>query len=282
MNALLKVARGVDAAHGILKKVRPGLVVGTGGYVQIPVVCAAILQGIPVVLLEPNKVTGLANRIFQPWVARLVRADGKGDPVGIPVSPEMLGPPPTRERFLGDHLRIMVLGGSQGARFLNEKIPGILKEALSKTDRRVEILHQSGERWKDSTTTRYRDLGLDARVEGFVPGLSSRFAEQTLIVARAGAMTVAEITASGTPAIYVPFPFSAGGHQKMNAEGVQAKGAGWCWTEGDLDNAGIRAKELSDILFAPDRLFDMAVRAWNSSTAVSAESWLQALGGRNE
>jgi UDP-N-acetylglucosamine--N-acetylmuramyl-(pentapeptide) pyrophosphoryl-undecaprenol N-acetylglucosamine transferase len=279
IKALLKILGGIGTASGILKKVRPGLLIGTGGYVQIPVVAAALMRGVPVVLLEPNQVMGLANRIFRPWVARVVGAGGSGMSGGIPVAPGVCGPPPLKDRFMGETLKIMVLGGSQGARSINEKVPEILRKALaSRPDKSVEILHQSGERWKESTIDRYRELGLSARVEGFLPGLAARFREQTLIVARAGAMTVAEITASGTPAIYIPFPYSAGAHQEGNARAAEKKGAGWFWSEKSLDNVSVRADELSGILFDPERLFTAGKAAWAMSPAVSAEHWLLALG----
>jgi UDP-N-acetylglucosamine--N-acetylmuramyl-(pentapeptide) pyrophosphoryl-undecaprenol N-acetylglucosamine transferase len=276
--ALAKMLKGIGAALGILRRERPDLVIGTGGYVQIPVVASALLMRIPVVLLEPNQVMGLANRLFQPWVASVVRPDKKGEVGGIPISSEVRGPFPDRDRFAGEVLGVMILGGSQGARALNEKIPDILRLVIaSRKDRRVDIIHQSGERWKEGTINRYRDLGMTVTVEGFLPGLSSHFREQALIVARAGAMTVAEISASGTPAIYIPFPFSAGGHQEMNARAMEEKGAGWCWSEAGLDDVGARAKELSQILFEPERLYSAAERAWNCSGAVSAEIWLKSL-----
>ena len=277
--ALATMLKGIGAALGILRRERPDLVIGTGGYVQIPVVASALLLRIPVVLLEPNQVMGLANRLFQPWVAFVVRPDENGKGGGIPISSEVRGPVPERDRFEREVLSVMILGGSQGARALNEKIPDILRQVTaSRRDRKVEIIHQSGERWKESTINRYRDLGMTVKVEGFLPGLSARFREQALIVARAGAMTVAEISASGTPAIYIPFPFSAGGHQEMNAKAMEAKGAGWCWSETSLDDVGSRANELSQVLYDPERLYSAAGRAWKCSEAVSAEIWLKSLG----
>lgn len=279
IRALVKIWRGLGRSLKLLGELRPDLVIGTGGYVQIPVVAAAILRRIPVVLIESNRVMGLANRIFRPLVSRVVTPGTPGDLRGIPVAPDVRESRPLRERFSGPEIRIMVIGGSQGARNLNEKLPAILARAIeSLPGRSVEVFHQCGERWQEETRSRYAALGVRAVVEGFVPGLARMFRRQTLVLARAGAMTIAELTASGTPAIYIPFPASAGGHQERNAKGVEGLGAGRVWLEADLGDAGKRGQELTELLGDGERLFGMAVRAWEGTTAVSAENWLKALG----
>lgn len=281
--AIGKVAGGLIRAFVMLGTMRPGLVIGTGGYVQIPVVAAALLRRRPVVLLEPNRVTGLSNRLFWPWVARTVHADLEENSWGIPVAQGICGPPPERERFTGETVKIMVIGGSQGARSINENLPGILREVRDLVPEiRLEVFHQSGERWKEETAGRYRSLEIPARVEGFLPELSSYFRDQTLVISRAGAMTIAEVTASGTPAIVIPFPFSAGGHQEQNARAMEEAGAGVFWGESTLGDRSSRAKELVSLLSDGDALFAMASRAWKRSTAVPAGRWLLALGNQDK
>ncbi len=278
LDGLRKMAAGLPEALMILRKTRPDLVIGTGGYVQVPVVLAARLFGVPVVLLEPNRVPGLANRILRPLALRTVVAGKSGrEGGGIPVAPGVRGAAPLPERFLVNPPRILVMGGSQGARTINRKIPEIFGELRNFPVGPIEILHQSGERWVDETREAYRRSGIPARVEGFLPGLSGRFSGQTLVIARAGAMTIAELTGSGTPAIYIPFPHSAGRHQEMNALSLEKEGGGWTWEEDRLEDPGVCAEDLARILGDREGLYAVAKNAWGQSPAVPADEWLQAM-----
>jgi len=278
LEGLRKMAAGIPAALSILARVRPDLVIGTGGYVQIPVVVAARLKRIPIVLLEPNRIPGLANRLLGPLAARTVfpgkDSTGMG---GIPVGEGVRGPEPVRERFSRTPSRILVMGGSQGARSLNRLMPEILGGLRNSAVWPIEILHQSGERWMEETRELYRSLGVPARVEGFLPGISGLLRDQTLVIARAGAMTIAELTGSGTPAIYIPFPHSAGRHQEENALSIERQGGGWYWSEDSLMEPEARIRELSEILGRPETLFSVARTAWHISPAVSSDEWLLAL-----
>lgn len=267
------ILRGIGGAIGLLKKFRPGLVVGTGGYVQVPVIVAAGFLRIPALLVEPNRVAGLANKVLAPFVAKVVYGWDQGG--GIPLAPGVRGPEPDQNRFERLPLRLLIMGGSQGARMLNESLPEVVALALRRLEGRpVEIVHQCGERWLESTRERYRQRGIEARVEGFLPEISKLFREQSLVIARAGAMTVAEITASGTPAIYIPFPHSAGGHQQENALEVERTGGGWCWKESSLIEKEIRAQELARMLSEGDLLYERGQKAWEHSPGVSASEWL--------
>ncbi len=275
---LRKMAGGIPSAIKVLTESHPDLVIGTGGYVQVPVVLAARIRGIPVVLLEPNRVPGLANRLLRPLAVRTVVAGEQGQKGGgIPVAPGVRGPAPLPERFFRNPPKILVMGGSQGARAINRKIPEIIGELRNTSVGPIEILHQSGERWLEETRESYRNLGLSARVEGFLPGISGLLSAQTLVIARAGAMTIAELTGSGTPAIYIPFPHSAGGHQEMNALSLAKEGGGWFWREDRLEDPAACAKDLARILMGREELFATARNAWRLSPAVPAEEWLQAL-----
>ncbi len=271
---LRKMAAGIPSAMKILAESRPDLVIGTGGYVQVPVVLAARIRGLPVVLLEPNRVPGLANRLLRPLAARTV-ITGEGG--GIPVAPGVRGPEPLPERFFRNPPRILVMGGSQGARAINRKIPEIFGELRNISIGPIEILHQSGERWVEETREAYRKLGIPARVEGFLSGISGLLSGQTLVIARAGAMTIAELTGSGTPAIYIPFPHSAGGHQELNAMSLSKEGGGWSWREDRLEDPGACAQDLARILVDREGLYAIARNAWRLSPAVPAEEWLHAL-----
>ncbi len=269
----MAILRGTGDALRLLRKSRPGLVIGTGGYVQVPVILAARLLRVPTLLIEPNQVAGLANRVFAPFVDRVVFGWAPGG--GIPLAPDVRGPAPVPERFERRPLRLLIMGGSQGARVLNERLPEIVATALkSMGDTPVDVIHQCGERWVESTRESYRQWGVSARVEGFLPGIATLLGEQSLVVARAGAMTVAEITASGTPAIYCPFPHSAGGHQRENARSVERTEGGWCWEEEQLLDKKACALELARILSSGPLLYGRGKKAWENSPGVSASEWL--------
>ena len=276
ISGALAILRGTGSALRLVGDFRPGLVIGTGGYVQVPVVVAARTLGVPIALIEPNRVAGLANRMLGPLASRVVYGwESNG---GIPLAPDVRRPAPDRNRFESRPLRLLVMGGSQGARVLNERLPEILAKALPQIpERSVEIIHQSGERWIESTRERYQSLGVPVRVEGFLPEIAALLGSQSLVVARAGAMTVAEITASGTPAIYCPFPHSAGGHQKENARAVEEIGGGWCWEEDRLLGTESCAADLSRILSDSSLLYATGLGAWNHSPGVPASEWLSRL-----
>ena len=276
LKAVSRVIPGVSEALRILKDFRPDLLVGTGGYVQAPSVVAAALLGIPSFLLEPNGVTGWANRLLKPLSAGVVLPFGEGGPSGIPLGGAVRPERPGEERFSGP-LMLLVAGGSQGARQINRQVPKILKVLLEKESLSLRIVHQAGEAGIMETKTLYRDLGLEAEVLGFDPDLSERYRTSALVIARAGAMTVAEITYSGTPAFYVPYPLAIRDHQRINAESIQRAGAGWVWPDPSLTEIDARAMELLAVLKRPDRLREAGDKAWTLSPGRPAGQWLLSL-----
>ncbi|MCL4461515.1 MAG: UDP-N-acetylglucosamine--N-acetylmuramyl-(pentapeptide) pyrophosphoryl-undecaprenol N-acetylglucosamine transferase [Nitrospirae bacterium] len=281
LQAVSRIAPGVSEALRILKDFRPDLMVGTGGYVQVPSVLAAALLGVPVFLLEPNGVTGWANRLLKPFVSGVVLPYGDKAPSGIPLKSAIRPERPDEERFSGT-LTLLVVGGSQGARQINRQVPGILKAVLEKEGPVLRIIHQAGEAGAEETRELYRTLGLEAEVLGFDPDLSGRYRTSSLVIARAGAMTVAEITYSGTPAFYVPYPRAIRDHQRINAEAIQRAGGGWVWPDGGLSDTAARAAELSAVLNAPDRLREAGKKAWSFSPGRPAAQWLLSLLDRGE
>lgn len=276
MKAMSLVMPGVSEAIRILKDFSPDLLVGTGGYVQVPPVIAASLLGIPVFLLEPNVLTGWANRLLKPLVAGVVPPYGGGKLTGVPLGIDPRPLSPSAQRFSGS-LPVLVAGGSQGARQINRQVPLILEAALKGADLPVTIFHQAGESGKEETEELYRSLGLSATVVGFVPDLPARYQDSALVIARAGAMTVAEITYSGTPAFYVPYPLAIRDHQRVNAEAVRNAGGGWVWDDASLTETQERARELFHILSDPVRLHQAAVAAWTLSPGRSSGQWLRSL-----
>ena len=219
-------------AAAVLRRFRAALVFATGGYVCAPAALASRLHGCGLYLLEPNAESGAANRRLsrmatEAGVAFESAAGGMACEtrlVGVPVRRAFLevGEP----RPAGDRVRVLVLGGSQGAEALNRHLPELFARAARRC--RVEVTHQSGPAWEERTRDRYERLaaqGLAATVTGFVEDAAGAMAAHDLIVSRAGAVTVAEIAAAGRPAVYVPLPIAAG-HQRANARAmVEAGGA---------------------------------------------------------
>ena len=219
---------GVDAWR-ILSRRAPDVVIGVGGYSSGPVVLAAAARRIPTLLLEQNAVPGLTNRLL----ARVVSSaavtfastvgffGGRGFVTGNPVRPEFFDVAP--ERAAGPP-RVLIFGGSQGAHAINVAMvaaaPGLAARGLG-----MEITHQTGERDLDLVKDGYRRAGVTARVEPFLFDMAREMKLADLVVCRSGATTIAELTASGRPAIFIPLPTAADDHQRVNAEVLVAAGA---------------------------------------------------------
>jgi UDP-N-acetylglucosamine--N-acetylmuramyl-(pentapeptide) pyrophosphoryl-undecaprenol N-acetylglucosamine transferase len=225
----------VDAWR-IVSRRRPQLVIGVGGYSSGPVVLVAALRGVPTMLLEQNAVPGLTNRLL----ARVVRAaavtfdstrgffGSKAFVSGNPVRPEFFATVgPSQESGVDEHAsitRVLVFGGSQGAHAINVAMVEAAKE-LAAGGAALHLTHQTGERDVEMVRTGYREAGIQADVEAFLYDMGSRLRRADLIVCRAGATTLAEITAAGKAAILIPLPTATDDHQRKNAEALGAAGA---------------------------------------------------------
>ena len=220
-------------AWRLLSRRRPRLVIGVGGYSSGPVVAVAALRRIPTLLLEQNAVPGLTNRLL----ARLVRAAavtyestlpyfrGKGFLAGNPVRAAfLLADDGQGDRAPGAALRVLIFGGSQGAHAINVAAVEAA-EKLAASPRPLAVVHQTGERDLAMVREGYRRAGLEARVEPFLFEMDREMKAADLVVARAGATTLAEITAAGKPAILVPLPTATDDHQRMNAAVLAQAGA---------------------------------------------------------
>ncbi len=262
--SLWLLALGFSDALGILRRFRPSACLGVGGYVSFPVVALARLLGVPTAIQEQNAWPGLANRLL----ARSVRRVYAGDPAAVPHLPRTktrvtgnplrraFGEPfpyvPPRE---GEPPRLLVLGGSQGARSLNVHVPA----AVAGLGHGLEVWHQTGRGQRDSVAQAYGTLG-GVRVVEFIDDVADAYRWAHLVIARAGALTVAELAGSGRPAILVPFPFSAGGHQDANAAGAEERGAAVAMRDSEVDAPRLAAR-LSELLGEPERLARMARKA---------------------
>ncbi len=225
----------IDAARIIASR-RPALVIGVGGYSSGPVVLAAALRGVPTMLLEQNAVPGLTNRLLGPLVrAAAVSFEStrrffgaKAFVSGNPVRPEFLqAVEPPQESGANDDasgVGILVFGGSQGAHAINLAMVEAAPQ-LAAGGHRLRLAHQTGERDVEMVRAAYRETGLAAEVEPFFFDMGRRLRQADLIVSRAGATTLAEITAAGKPAILIPLPTATDDHQRRNAEALASAGA---------------------------------------------------------
>ncbi len=266
------VARGVGLlplsafdAWQVLSRRRPDLVIGVGGYSSGPVVALAALRNIPTLLLEQNATPGLTNR----WLARMVDAagvtyesslrffHGHGFVSGNPVREAFLaiGPRPTT----AGERRVLVFGGSQGAHAINQAMVAAAAH-IRDIPGPVLIVHQTGERDREAVTAAYAAAGITADVRPFISDMPQQMAAADLIVSRAGATTLAELTAAGRTSILVPFPHATDDHQRANARTLEAAGAAVMLDEADLSGERLAA-ELRALLTDDERRQAMATRA---------------------
>ncbi|MDH3652676.1 MAG: undecaprenyldiphospho-muramoylpentapeptide beta-N-acetylglucosaminyltransferase [Myxococcales bacterium] len=242
-----RIPTAMKEAASLMRGFEPDLVLGVGGYASGPVLLAASLSGRPTALLEQNAYVGMTNRILARFVDRAYIAFEQTEQV-FGASKSRLTGNPVRQEFV-EHARlaladpegfesrartVLVLGGSQGARKLNEDLPRALAQA-GVADRNLEVVHQTGEAMREEVEAIYRELGIRARVVTFIEEIARAYANAALVVARAGATTLAELCAIGRPSILIPFPFAADDHQAKNADALEAQGASICIRESDLE-----------------------------------------------
>jgi UDP-N-acetylglucosamine--N-acetylmuramyl-(pentapeptide) pyrophosphoryl-undecaprenol N-acetylglucosamine transferase len=211
---------------------RPDVVLGMGGYVSFPGAMMASLFNRPLAIHEQNSVAGLANRVLAKLADRVMTtfpsAFGEATAViwtGNPVREEIvaMAPPENRYAARAGQLRVLVMGGSQGAQMLNNAVP----EALTRMEpaARPRVLHQAGAKHLDTVLASYRENGVSAEVVPFIDDIAARYAETDLIVCRAGATTIAEIAAAGIASVLVPYPHAVDDHQTINARFLADRGA---------------------------------------------------------
>jgi UDP-N-acetylglucosamine--N-acetylmuramyl-(pentapeptide) pyrophosphoryl-undecaprenol N-acetylglucosamine transferase len=237
-------------AWRIVARRRPDLVIGVGGYSSGPVVLIAALRGIPTMLLEQNAVPGLTNRLLAPLVrAAAVSFDstreffgGRAFVSGNPVRAEFFEEGGTNGR--APEVGVLVFGGSQGAHAINlAMVEAAAELAASRT--RLRLTHQTGERDVGMVRDAYRRAGLEADVESFLFDMGRRLRSADLIVARAGATTLAEITAAGKPSILIPLPSATDDHQRRNAEALAAAGAAEVLLQAEASGSALAHRILS-------------------------------------
>ncbi len=256
MNLLLSFWE--SARH--IRRIKPDVVLGLGGYVAFPGGMMASLLNRPLALHEQNAIAGLANRVLSSVCDKVMVAfpDAlKGaEWTGNPVRGEIAALAAPEERFAGraGPLRILVVGGSLGAQALNEALP----KALSLLAEKPLVVHQSGEKHLDALNAHYRDAGVEGELVAFIDDMARRYAQADLVICRAGAVTVAELSAGGLASILVPFPYAADDHQTANAHFLADRGAAVLVAQKDLN-----PESLARLIRSLDRekLLDMARKA---------------------
>ena len=266
--APVRLAVALFQALRAVRKHKPSVVLGAGGFASGPGGVAAWLLRRPLVVHEQNAVAGMTNRIL----ARLADRVLEGFPgsfgrrvsaehVGNPVRPEIAAVPPPERRYAAraGRARLLVFGGSQGAARLNAVVPAALAELPAAL--RPEVIHQTGRHGYDETVAAYRSRGIEADVRPFIDDMAGAYGWADLAVCRSGALTVAELAAAGVPAVLVPFPAAVDDHQTRNAEYVVRAGAAVLLPERELTPVSLAAT-LRDLLEAGrPRLAQMAAAA---------------------
>ena len=263
VKGVLQLVPSMLESSRLLKRCRPNVVMGVGGYVAGPLLAVAAFSRVPTLILEPNSVPGLTNR----WLSSLVDAAAlgweetvryfrrNGFVTGNPVREEITRVAP---RSATDTIQLLVFGGSQGSHVLNRAMVDALSRLDSYRDR-LRITHQTGESELESVRAGYQKEGFPARIEPYLDDMAKEYEACDLVVSRAGATTCAELAAAGRGAVLVPLPL-AGGHQRHNAEAMARAGAARMIPQQDLSGERL-ARAVIDLLEDPGRRTEMAQAA---------------------
>lgn len=258
----LNLLRGFAQAFAQIRRVKPDVVLGMGGYVTFPGGMMASLLGRPVVVHEQNSVAGLANKVLAGVADRVVTGFPdvlkKGEWLGNPVRADITAVAPPTERFAGrtGPLRVLVVGGSLGATALNETVPQAL--ALIDPAARPQVTHQAGTKQIDALRAGYQAAHVDGELLPFIDDMADRYADADLVICRAGALTVAELAAAGVASVLVPYPHAVDDHQTGNARFLAEAGGAVLMPQTELT-----PQRLAALLqqMNRERLLAMAVKA---------------------
>jgi UDP-N-acetylglucosamine--N-acetylmuramyl-(pentapeptide) pyrophosphoryl-undecaprenol N-acetylglucosamine transferase len=263
--APFKLLHSIWQALGVMRRRRPGLVVGFGGFVTGPGGVAAWLTRRPLLIHEQNAIAGYSNRCLAHLARRVLSAFPKAFPPGVdaqvvgnPVRAEILLQQPPAERFARREgaLRLLIVGGSLGASRLNAVVP----LAIRRTGLTLHVRHQAGARGIDAALAAYREADVKADVSPFIDDMAQAYAEADLVICRSGALTVSELAAVGVASVLVPFPAAVDDHQTFNAQYLVREGAAVLIADRDL-TAERLAAELKELCAGRGKLLAMAERA---------------------
>jgi UDP-N-acetylglucosamine--N-acetylmuramyl-(pentapeptide) pyrophosphoryl-undecaprenol N-acetylglucosamine transferase len=270
--SVIKIPGAILAAMGFLKRFSPDLIVGLGSYSAGPVVIGAWLKKIPIAIHEQNILPGITNRILARFADRIYisfeNTRSRLNPVkvswtGNPVRRELLEAADSAEDGTAHtngrkRFTVLIIGGSQGAHRINMVMTEAL-DYLQNADR-LHFVHQTGDADEEMVAEAYRSRSVSATAQAFFENMAEQYRQADLIICRAGATTVAEITALGKAAIFIPFPYAADDHQTLNAADLTVDGAAELIPEQELD-AGMLGEKIKHYLDHPEALKNMAARA---------------------
>jgi UDP-N-acetylglucosamine--N-acetylmuramyl-(pentapeptide) pyrophosphoryl-undecaprenol N-acetylglucosamine transferase len=231
----------------VVRRVKPDVVLGLGGYISFPGGMMSVLLGKPLVLHEQNSVAGLANKVLASVADRVFTAFPnvikRAKWVGNPLRAAFLNQPDPAQRFAGRSgpLKLLVVGGSLGAKALNDIVPQALAQIPAQA--RPDVIHQSGAKQIEALRGNYAAAGVQAQLTPFIDDTAQAFADADLVICRAGASTVTEIAAVGAAALFVPFPFAVDDHQTTNAQFLADQNAAWL-----VQQAQLTPRYLADML----------------------------------
>lgn len=254
----LRLLRAFWQSLQVVRRVQPDVVLGLGGYISFPGGMMASLWGKPLVLHEQNSVAGMANKLLSQLADRVFTAFPgvfkTGQWVGNPLRRAFTEQAQPAARFAGrtGPLRLLVVGGSLGAKALNDTVPQAL--ALMRADQRPTVIHQSGTKQIEALRANYQAAGVAAELVPFIDDMATAFAQADVVICRAGASTVTELAAVGVAAMLVPFPFAVDDHQTTNAQFLASAGGAWLMPQAELTPQG-----LADWLSGLDRSQLLAV-----------------------
>lgn len=245
-----RAASSLPRARALVKMLAPDVVFSVGGYAAGPVTLAARSLGVPVTLLEPNAVWGFTNKLLKPFVQRVYGGfpetvkgiEGHALWTGVPLRTKF---EPSPYEAAGNLVRVLIMGGSQGARALNETVPRAL--GLYRGAQKLEVVHQTGPDKEAAVTSLYAELGVKADVLPFIADVAEALTRADVVVERSGAGAVAELCAIGRAAVLVPFPYASDDHQTCNALSLANDGAAVCVEQSEATVPRM-AKELARLL----------------------------------
>lgn len=273
LRGMAELALGTIEAERLLQRLRPAAVIGFGGYPSVPTMLAALRRGIPTLIHEQNAVIGRANRLLAGHVSRIATSfepvrglragqEAKVRLTGNPVRPEIaaLRDVPLPSLHPEGERSILVIGGSQGASVFGRVVPDAIARLPEAMRARIRISQQCRKDDAAHVACAYGGMGVRACVSTFFEDMPRRLRNAHLVIARAGASTVAELAAAGRPAILVPYPYATDDHQTANAQALESGGGAWLMPEG-LFNPEALADQLYDLLAHPVMLGTAAMCA---------------------
>jgi UDP-N-acetylglucosamine--N-acetylmuramyl-(pentapeptide) pyrophosphoryl-undecaprenol N-acetylglucosamine transferase len=278
VKGVLRLVAGIVSAFGLVRSLRPAAVVGFGGYPSFPGVFAAQNLSIPTVIHEQNAVLGKANAMLAKRAKRVALSMGSAANnarivTGNPVRPEIaaLAATPYPALAHGGKIKLFIMGGSLGATVFSKVVPAALAELPDEQRARLDITQQCRAADIDEVRAAYAKMGIRARLESFINDVPDVLAACHLVISRSGASTVAEVTAAGRPAIFVPYPHHADQQQKANAAVVADAGGAWVMEEKDFTAEALVAR-LAELLNDPRELERMAMASRGCGRPDAAQS----------